>query len=124
MASQQIFETVYRSRQSFLHHASYMRMAKVLLTQYVLNKDGISLKERTLFDYGFGAGTFFRYCPSSTQLFGVEIDPVNVAEVAQMLLSRGVKNARLEPIEVEHWEQHPLLQRKYQVVLCSHVLEH
>jgi hypothetical protein len=39
----------------------------VLLTQYVLNKEGISLKEKTFFDYGFGAGTFFRYCPSSTQ---------------------------------------------------------
>src|SRR4051812_17117097 len=122
MASQQIFETVYRSRQSFLHHAAYMRMAKVLLTQHVLEKAGISLEKKMFFDYGFGAGTFFRYCPSSARLFGVEIDPVNVADVGQMLLKRGSKNACLEPIDVDRWEQHPLLQKKYDVVLCSHVL--
>ena len=81
MASQKVFETVYRSCQSFLHHMAYMRMAKVLLTQQVLQKAGVSLNEKSVFDYGFGAGTFFRYCPRSTRLFGVEIDPVNVAEV-------------------------------------------
>lgn len=124
MATQQVFETVYRGRQSALHHMAYMRMAKVLLIQQILAKAGIDLADKSLFDYGFGAGTFFRYCPVSTRLFGVEMDPVAVAEVGRMLLHCGHPNARLASIDIAHWETHPLLRESYDVVLCSHVLEH
>jgi hypothetical protein len=62
-----------------------MRMAKVLLALYICRKAGISLDRKSIFDYGFGAGTFFRYCPGSSRLSGVEIDPVNVEEVKNML---------------------------------------
>jgi 2-polyprenyl-3-methyl-5-hydroxy-6-metoxy-1,4-benzoquinol methylase len=124
MATQQVFETVYRGRQRVLHHMAYMRMSKVLLIQQILHKVGIDLAGKSLFDYGFGAGTFFRYCPLNTRLFGVEMDPVTVEEVGRMLAGRGHPEVTLAPIDPEHWATHPLLQQSYDVVLCSHVLEH
>jgi 2-polyprenyl-3-methyl-5-hydroxy-6-metoxy-1,4-benzoquinol methylase len=124
MASQHLFQTVYRGRQNFLHHMAYMRMAKVLLTLQILEKAGLSLEGKSIFDYGFGAGTFFRYCPASARIFGVEMDAVNVSEVQDMLVRRGHKNACLSAIDPDSWEKHPLLQRQYDFFLCSHVLEH
>src|SRR5262245_6688858 len=103
---------------------SYLRMSKVLLTLSILEVAGIQLQGKSLFDYGFGAGTFFRYCPMDTRLHGVELDPQAVTEVRQMLAARGHKGVRLETISIATWEQHPLLRRQYDVILCSHVLEH
>jgi SAM-dependent methyltransferase len=101
-----------------------MRMAKISLTFSLLEKAGIDLKGKSVFDYGFGAGTFFRYCPLDSALFGVEIDSQNTAAVKAMLSERGHKRVCLDSIEIEKWEQHPLLRGKYDVFLCSHVLEH
>lgn len=123
-ATQQVFKTAYRGRQSALHHMAYMRMSKVLLSQQILHQAGIELAGKSLFDYGFGAGTFFRYCPLNTQLFGVEMDPVTVEEVGRMLARRGHPKVTLASIDPEHWATHPLLQQSYDVVICSHVLEH
>jgi SAM-dependent methyltransferase len=122
--SQKVFETIYRGRQGALHHASYLRMCKVLFALRVLGRAGLSLGRAEVFDYGFGAGTFYRYCPKDSRLFGVEQDPVVCQEVAAMLGSRGYENVDLRPIEIELWEKHPLLQRQYDLFLCSHVLEH
>jgi 2-polyprenyl-3-methyl-5-hydroxy-6-metoxy-1,4-benzoquinol methylase len=124
MADQDVFKTVYRNRQSWVHHLAYMRMAKVLLALHVLRQTGVELSGRRVFDYGFGAGTFFRYCPKNTQLFGVEMDPANTREVRVMLARRGFQHVQLEPIDVEHWDTHVLLEQQYDVILCSHVLEH
>lgn len=124
MASQDVFNECYRGRQTALHHMSYMRMAKVSLALSLVEEAGIDLKGKSVFDYGFGAGTFFRYCPKESKLFGVEIDPQNVAAVKEMLSGQGHQSVRLDPIEIETWEQHPLLRGKYDVFLCSHVLEH
>ena len=124
MSSQEVFRTAYRGRQTPLHHVAYLRMSKVLLARYLLSAAAISLQGKTIFDYGFGAGTFFRYCPPTAALSGVEIDPVAVREVQQMCVRRGHKEVQLQPIEVEHWKEHRLLQKQYDVFLCSHVLEH
>ena len=124
MASQEIFKSVYRNRQTFLHHMAYMRMAKVLLALEVLEKAGISLDRKAIFDYGFGAGTFFLYCPNSARLAGVELDPVNVTGVRHQLQQRGFTDVCLQTIIIEQWEQHPLLREQYDIFLCSHVLEH
>jgi len=120
---QSVFEKVYRGRQGALHHTAYMRMGKVLLALRALAGVGLSLRGRSLFDYGFGAGTFFRYCPPEARLFGVEMDEENIREVKGMLEKRGLQ-ADLQKIEIENWSEHPLLQRSYEVFLCSHVLEH
>jgi len=101
-----------------------MRMGKVLLLQHLLAKWHVSLAERRIFDYGFGAGTFLRYCPRSSRLFGVEIDPVCVREVTEMLRCRGHRHVQLQPIDPENWRDHPLLKTTYDLVICSHVLEH
>ena len=50
---QTVFETVYRGRQSALHHLAYMRMGKVLLALRSLAGAGIDLSDKTIFDYGF-----------------------------------------------------------------------
>ncbi len=124
VSSQAIFETVYRGRQSFLHHCAYMRMGKVLLTRRILRLAGIGLTQKDVFDYGFGAGTFYRYCPADARLFGVEQDPVVCQEVTQMLARRGHRQVDLQSIDIERWKDHSLLQRSYDLFLCSHVLEH
>jgi 2-polyprenyl-3-methyl-5-hydroxy-6-metoxy-1,4-benzoquinol methylase len=99
-------------------------MCKVLLALRILKRSGLSLDEADIFDYGFGAGTFYRYCPASARLFGVEQDPVVCGEVAQMLASRGHRHVDLRPIEIGCWSDHSLLHRSYDLFLCSHVLEH
>lgn len=124
MNDQTRFETVYRGRQGALHHASYLRMSKVLLALRVLRQARLPLDRVELFDYGFGAGTFYRYCPTSANLSGVEQDPVVCREVSEMLAKRGFRNVDLQPIEIERWREHPLLEKQYDVFLCSHVLEH
>jgi SAM-dependent methyltransferase len=103
---------------------AYMRIAKVWLALHLCEKAGINLEKKSIFDYGFGAGTFFRYCPPSSRLFGVEIDPENVAAVRSMLAARRVRNVDLRTIDIAHWSEHPLLKQSYDIVLCSHVLEH
>lgn len=124
MNNQARFETVYRGRQGALHHASYLRMSKVLFALRVLRRAGLPLDRAEVFDYGFGAGTFYRYCPTSAKLNGVEQDPVVCREVSEILARRGFRNVDLQPIEIKRWTEHPLLKRGYDVFLCSHVLEH
>jgi SAM-dependent methyltransferase len=122
--SQKVFETVYRGRQGTLHHASYLRMCKVLLALRVLRRSGLPLYRAEVFDYGFGAGTFYRYCPESAKLSGVEQDPVVCQEVTQMLAGRGYQHVDLQTIDIDRWKEHPLLSKRYDIFLCSHVLEH
>ncbi|MGI9089236.1 MAG: class I SAM-dependent methyltransferase [Chthoniobacterales bacterium] len=124
MPTQTVFEECYRGRQSSIHHLAYLRTGKVFLILRMLQKAGISLEDKDVFDYGFGAGTFFRHCPRSARLFGVEIDPENVADVAVMLTSRDHPQIDLQSIAISEWEKHPLLERRYDVITCSHVLEH
>src|SRR4051794_31593970 len=116
--------TCYRGRQSALHHASYMRMCKVLFALNLCERAGISLDDKNIFDYGFGAGTFYRYCPPTSHLFGVELDAENVSAVREMLRRRDYPHIDLRTIDIDNWFEHPLVARTYDVVLCSHVLEH
>ena len=118
------FLECYRGRQSALHHAAYMRMSKVLLALQLCEHAGLSLGDKDILDYGFGAGTFFRYCPKNSRLFGVEMDRANVDAVSGMLKERGYPHVDLQTIQIERWNEHPLLAKQYDVILCSHVLEH
>jgi SAM-dependent methyltransferase len=120
---QSAFLECYRGRQGALNHLAYMRMSKVLLTLEVCRRAGLDLAGRDVFDYGFGAGTFFRHCPRDARLFGVEMDAENVAAVRAMLAARG-QHADLQTIDIAHWSEHPLLARQYDYILGSHVLEH
>jgi len=124
MTGQNLFLTVYRGNQGALRHMAYMRLSKVLLLQFLLNRFAIDLANKRIFDYGFGPGTFFRYCPKSSHLYGVEIDPTCVSEVSGMLADQGFSHVDLRPLQIEDWEHHPLLQETYDLVICSHVLEH
>ncbi len=122
--SQELFETCYRGRQSAIHHAAYMRVGKVFPALELLRKGCFPTEGRRVFDYGFGAGTFFRYLPKTYCIFGVEQDPVTVSEVTTMLEPRGFPVVDLRPISIPQWRDHPLLQQQYDLILCSHVLEH
>ena len=124
MASQQTFLTCYRGTQGKLRHMAYMRMAKVLFLQKLIDAAEISLEHKRVFDYGFGAGTFFHVCPRSASLFGVELDPLAVQEVASSVRAAGFQHVDLQALAIETWAAHALLQQRYDVVVCSHVLEH
>lgn len=117
------FLDCYRGRQGALNHLAYMRMSKVLLTRELCRRAALDLAGKDIFDYGFGAGTFFRHCPRDARLFGVEMDAENVAAVRAMLAARG-QRADLQTIDIARWTEHPLLARRYDVIVCSHVLEH
>jgi len=121
---QEIFQKVYRGRQSWLHHASYLRMSKVLVILDFIERWKIPVEGTRLLDYGFGAGTLFRYLPASTKIFGVEQDPILCQEVVRQLSARGFQNVRLEVIQPAEPCPHPLLEGPYDLVVCSHVLEH
>lgn len=123
-ASQEAFKSCYRGRRGLLFHAAYMRMGKVLFILRMLRSAGVDLSGKSVFDYGFGAGTFYRYCPKDTLLYGVEQDPIVSRETADSLRSRGHAAVDLQPIDIGNWREHPLLRKSYDVFLCSHVLEH
>jgi 2-polyprenyl-3-methyl-5-hydroxy-6-metoxy-1,4-benzoquinol methylase len=124
LPSQDRFKEVYRGGQSPLRHMAYLRMSKVFILLEALRRQKIDLEGKRIFDYAFGAGTFFRYCPKSASLSGVEIDDVNVQEVRESLSSPGFPKLDLQPISLENWKEHPLLQQQHDVIICSHVLEH
>ncbi len=124
MASQETFLSCYRGTQGRLRHMAYMRMAKVLFLQKLIDEAGVSLENRRIFDYGFGSGTFFHVCPRSAALFGVELDALAVQEITAHLCAAGFDQVDLQTLRIEDWASHPLLQQQYDVIVCSHVLEH
>lgn len=123
---QEKFYSVYRGRQGGLFHLAYMRSAKVKAAKYLLERNGVRLEDCSVFDYGFGAGTFFRACATSCRIAGVEIDQQNVEAVRRMLVQRGFRHQDIRALDVADWHDHPLLRpgAGYDVVLVSHVLEH
>lgn len=121
---QDTYYRVYRNRQSWWYHLAYMRLAKVLGVLYAFDRQGMDLDGKRVFDYGFGAGTFFRYCPKTAFLYGVELDPVHVERVAETLRARKYTQIDLRAVDEEGWRDHALLGRRYDVVVVSHVLEH
>lgn len=123
-SSQDAFKSCYRGRRGPFYHAAYMRMGKVLFIRRILRSSGISLSGKSIFDYGFGAGTFYRYCPKDARLFGVEQDPTVCREAADALRALGYDFVDLQPIDIGSWSAHPLLRKRYDFLLCSHVLEH
>lgn len=122
--SQDKFLACYRGGQSRLHHMAYLRMCKVFVILEALHRAGCNLERKRIFDYAFGAGTFFRFCPASAHLSGVELDDQTVAEVTQSLADSGRRQCDLRAIRIEDWREHALLKEKYDVIVCSHVLEH
>lgn len=89
-----------------------------------MRTSGISLTESSIFDYGFGAGTFFLQCSPNARIGGCEIEERTVKEVENTLRLRGFQNFCLGVIELGQPEQFLRNHSGYDVVLCSHVLEH
>lgn len=95
-----------------------------MLLRRLLVAEKVALEGARVFDYGFGAGGFFLACPTSASLFGVELDPMATAETAEALCAQGFAHVDLRPLDVERWRENGLLKLRYDVVICSHVLEH
>jgi SAM-dependent methyltransferase len=89
----------------------------------LLRHAGLSVSSGDVFDYGFGAGTFFHYCARDCRLVGVEVDPRAVEQVRRMLEGSG-RFCDLQVIDPDAWARHPFLRREYDLIICSHVLEH
>jgi 2-polyprenyl-3-methyl-5-hydroxy-6-metoxy-1,4-benzoquinol methylase len=121
---QRTYYRVYRNRQSCLHHTAYMRLAKVLGILRALDRQAVNLDGKQVFDYGFGAGTFFHHCPKTAFLHGVELDPVNVQHVMKTLRAKKHAHVDLRVVEETRWRENELLNRQYDLVVVSHVLEH
>lgn len=107
-----------------MNHMAYLRLCKVFVILEALRRNRINLDGKRIFDYAFGAGTFFRYCPKSAHLSGVELDPLTVHEVSAALVATGYRKVDLQAISLESWREHPLLRQTFDVIICSHVLEH
>ena len=121
---QETYYHVYRNRQSWLHHMAYMRLAKVLGILHALDRQGVSLDGKYVLDYGFGAGTFFRHCPATAFLHGLELDAVHVEQVVKTLRAKKYEHVDLRAVDETQWAENELLRRQYDVVVASHVLEH
>jgi SAM-dependent methyltransferase len=121
---QETYYHVYRNRDSWLHHLGYMRLGKVFGVLEALDRRGVELDGKRVFDYGFGAGTFFRHCPKTAFLFGVELDALHVERVARSLRGKNYAHVDMRAIDEGGWRDHELLDGRYDVVVASHVLEH
>jgi SAM-dependent methyltransferase len=123
-ASQQDFLICYRHRHRWPHHLAYMRSAKVMLLREIIDTLGLRLEQKRIFDYGFGAGSFFLTCPRSARIFGIELDPLATSEVAKRLAKKGFAEVQLSALDGASWETNELLRNEYDLIVCSHVLEH
>ncbi len=121
---QEKFYTVYRGGYSGLRTRSYIRVGKTHAARLLLKRNGIALTKRSVFDYGFGPGSFFLICGRDCSLAGLELDGENVAAVRKLLAERGYERVDLDAIEADRLSEHPLLERSYDLVVLSHVLEH
>jgi 2-polyprenyl-3-methyl-5-hydroxy-6-metoxy-1,4-benzoquinol methylase len=125
LRKQDRFFSCYLGKQGTLNHLAYLRLAKVYMILEALRRTRTPVSGKRLFDYGFGAGTLFRHLPVSCQIFGVELGEETVAEVAAMLSKLGHSNTTLQAIDFSgNWQEHALLKEKYDIIVCSHVLEH
>lgn len=95
-----------------------------MLLRRLLAAEGRDLAHQRVLDYGFGAGAFLQDCPTCAHLFGVEMDPEAVAELESFLRAREFAQVDLRPLDVERWRENALLTLRYDVIVCSHVLEH
>lgn len=116
---------VYRRRQSWVYHLAYLRLSKVLILLSALEKHGLSLTDKSILDYGFGAGTFLRHCPKEYFLFGVELDCVNVESVRDSHSKRRDAKMLIRARQMKRGGRiMSCYPGQYDLVVCSHVLEH
>jgi len=122
---QETFQTIYRNRNTFLHHVSYMRTRKALAFKYALDELGIDARETTVFDYGFGPGNILEILPNSCRVYGCEIDEINVVNVQKSLKNmRGFQNVDLSCINLKEPPEIPIIHERVDIFVLSHVLEH
>lgn len=117
------FRSCYRSRQRSWYHLSYLRLAKVRFVERLVAEGFLTLEGANVLDFSCGAGTFLRNCPPSARLHGTEIDHVNVDDVSNALISRGV-TADLRVCESSADLPNIWPNKTFDVILLSHVLEH
>ena len=122
--AQNDFRQCYRGRFRSIYHLSYLRLCKSKLIDHLLRSCQVSLTGAKVFDYAFGAGTFFLTLPKSAKIFGVELDPQVVAAVGMQLNTAGYMEVDLDVIEINSWASHRLISNSYDVIVCSHILEH
>lgn len=125
MSSQDIFKSIYRNRNSWLHQLSYMRRGKNYAIMDCLEQCGMHLENKKIFDFGFGPGNFLSSCPFNSHLSGCEVDTVHVESLTKELIKRGHKNVDLRPTSENSDDYYsPFRGQKYDIVVLSHVLEH
>ncbi len=107
---------------TILHRLAYMRSAKVIMLREMLRKTGLSLEHLSIFDVGFGGGGFLHACPSSASLYGIELDSDCVRSTERSLRKRGFQRVELATSGTPAASR--LLAQTYDMVVCSHVLEH
>ena len=124
-ASQELFRSVYRNRNSALHRLSYMRLGKSHAIHAALADAGLTLNGKRIFDFGFGPGNFLLSCPRDCHLFGCEIDEVHVEALESEIRDRGQLSVNLD-VTSEFSKDYGKTfgDRTFDVIVMSHVLEH
>ena len=123
--SQEVFRSVYRKRDSFLHRSSYMRRGKTYAIHAGLGDAGVELSGKQVFDFGFGPGNFLWSCPLDCDLAGCEIDPVHVKAFAEDLEKRGQRAVDLRVASDESDDYAAAFGGdRFDIIVMSHVLEH
>lgn len=123
-ADQTEFREYYHGRTGRWYEWSYMRAGKNLRLHRLLEQQGVSLKQKTICDIGFGSGSFLRRCPKASRLWGFEIDPPTVRQTKELLISLGYDEVALEAISEDSDTSTMLPEGQADLLVVSHVLEH
>ncbi len=117
--NKQIYENLYARKLGFRFAFGVQQKKKTI--KYILKKLKIPLKNKKVLDIGFGSGEMLFIFDNSCELYGTEISGNAVERCSVKAKKLKYKyDFRVIDLSVElpPWEE------KFDVIICSHVLEH
>lgn len=117
--NKQTYENLYARKLGFRFAFGVQQKKKTI--KYILKKLKIPLKNKKVLDIGFGSGEMLCIFDNSCDLYGIEVSRNAVEKCSVNAKKLGYKHDfRVADLSVEMppWEE------KFDVVICSHVLEH